>query len=72
MTCVSAKHQITLPVAAMNAAGVRVGDELLVRAESDGRLVLQREDSRIDRWIGAFPGLSAKVDLDELRDEWER
>ncbi|MGH8795192.1 MAG: AbrB/MazE/SpoVT family DNA-binding domain-containing protein [Stackebrandtia sp.] len=72
VTCVSAKHQITLPVAAMREAGLHVGDELLIRADGDGRLVVVREESRIDRWAGAIPGLGSAAELDELRNEWER
>jgi AbrB family looped-hinge helix DNA binding protein len=72
MTRVSAKHQITLPVAAMREAGIEEGDELSVRVDGDGRLALIRERDRIDQWIGAFPGLSIATDLEGLRDEWER
>lgn len=72
MTRVSAKHQITLPVAAMREAGIEEGDELSVRVEGDGRLTLVRQRDLIDQWIGAFPGLSSATDLERLRDEWER
>ncbi|TWJ07928.1 AbrB family looped-hinge helix DNA binding protein [Stackebrandtia albiflava] len=72
MTRVSAKHQVTLPAVAMRAAGIKVGDELLVRVESDGRLVLVREASRLDAWSGALPGLGTADDVEMLRDEWER
>lgn len=72
MTRVSAKHQITIPVAAMRDSGIAIGDEVLVRSDGDGRLVLTRVRGRLDRWIGAFPGLSDAVDLKGLRDEWER
>ncbi|MGH8877098.1 MAG: NUDIX hydrolase [Stackebrandtia sp.] len=33
---------------------------------------LQHWDGRVDRWIGAVPGLSAAANIEELRDEWER
>jgi AbrB family looped-hinge helix DNA binding protein len=72
MTRVSAKHQITLPVAAMREAGIEEGDELSVRVDGDGRLTLIRERDRIDQWAGAFPGLANATDLEGLRDEWER
>ena len=72
MTKVSAKHQITLPIAVMREAGIEVGDELRVRADSDGKVVLVRERDRIAQWAGAFPGLSAATDLEGLRNEWER
>ena len=71
MTKVSTKHQITLPVAALREAGIEVGDELFVHADQDGRLTLVRERGRIERWAGAFPGLSDATDLERLRGEWE-
>jgi AbrB family looped-hinge helix DNA binding protein len=72
MSRVSAKHQITLPVAAMREAGIQEGDELSVRVDGDGRLTLIRERDLIDQWAGAFPGLSSATDLEGLRDEWEK
>ena len=71
MTRVSVKHQITLPVAVMREAGIEVGDELYVRTDGEGRVVLVRERDRIDHWAGAFPGLTAATDLEELRGEWD-
>jgi bifunctional DNA-binding transcriptional regulator/antitoxin component of YhaV-PrlF toxin-antitoxin module len=71
-TRVSSKHQITLPIGALDEAHVRVGDRLRVVVEGDGQLRLIRERSRFDRWIGAAPGLAAQTDLETLRDEWER
>jgi hypothetical protein len=56
----------------MREAGIEVGDELLVRADRDGHLTLVRERGRIERWAGAFPGLSEATDLERLRNEWER
>ncbi|HEU5127136.1 MAG TPA: AbrB/MazE/SpoVT family DNA-binding domain-containing protein [Glycomyces sp.] len=65
------KHQVTLPVAVMREAGIEVGDELLVRADHQGRVVLVRDHDRIEHWTGAVPGLSAATDLERLRDEWD-
>ncbi|WP_156925760.1 AbrB/MazE/SpoVT family DNA-binding domain-containing protein [Glycomyces arizonensis] len=65
------KHQITLPVAVMREAGIEVGDELFVRADREGRVVLVRERDRIDQWAGSFPGLTAATDLEGLRGEWD-
>jgi bifunctional DNA-binding transcriptional regulator/antitoxin component of YhaV-PrlF toxin-antitoxin module len=56
----------------MREAGIEVGDELLVRTDSDGRVVLVRERGRFTDFIGSMPGLAAAVDLEELRSEWER
>ncbi len=69
-TKVSRKNQVTLPVAAMRAAGIAQGDELRVETEADGRIVLVRDGDPLDRFVGAIPGIGE--DLERLRDEWER
>lgn len=72
VTRLSSKNQVTLPVGALRAAGVSVGDELHVEADGDGRLVLLREREPLDELIGSAPELAGAVDLQALRDEWER
>jgi bifunctional DNA-binding transcriptional regulator/antitoxin component of YhaV-PrlF toxin-antitoxin module len=67
---VSAKHQVTLPVEALHAAGVEVGDRLVARADGPGRVVLEREDDVLAAFSGALTGLYRAGELDELRDEW--
>lgn len=69
-TKVSRKNQVTLPVAALRAAGIGQGDELRVEAEADGRIVLVRGGDPLERFVGAIPGIGD--DLERLRDEWER
>lgn len=71
-TKVSSKNQITIPVAALAEAHLAVGDELAVRADGDGRLVIERVEDPLDKYIGCAPGLSAATNLQALRDEWER
>jgi len=71
-TRVSRKNQVTIPVAALQAAHVEPGDVLQVRVDGDGRLLLVREQDPLTDVIGAFPGLSAATDLEGLRAEWER
>jgi AbrB family looped-hinge helix DNA binding protein len=75
-TKVSRKNQITLPVAALRAAGVKPGDRLRVEVVEDGVFRLVRET---DPWwelfhqtAGSEPGLASATDLEALRDEWER
>lgn len=72
LTRLSSKNQVTIPVAALRAAGVGVGDELHVEADGDGRLVLVREREPLEELIGSAPELAGAVDLQALRDEWER
>ncbi|MGI8535737.1 MAG: hypothetical protein ACR2K2_04405 [Mycobacteriales bacterium] len=72
VTRLSSKDQVTLPVTALRQAGVGVGDELRGEADGDRRLLLVRERDPLDKLIGSAPELAGLVDLQALRDEWER
>ena len=72
MTRVSSKNQVTLPVAAMRAAGLRAGEEVTVRAVGDGELVIAARSSRVRRHAGIASGIYQPGELDRLRGEWER
>lgn len=68
----SSKNQVTLPVEAMRAAGLRPGDEITVRPVGDGEIVLAARGTRIRRHAGIATGIYEDGELDRLRDEWER
>lgn len=70
ITTISAKHQITVPVDALRAAGLAPGDRLVARADGPGRIVLEREHDTLTEFVGALSGVWASGDLDRLRDEW--
>ncbi|MGI8730059.1 MAG: AbrB/MazE/SpoVT family DNA-binding domain-containing protein [Solirubrobacteraceae bacterium] len=72
MPRVSSKNQVTLPVEAMRKANVRSGDEVTIRAASDGELVVAVRGSRVRRHAGIASGVCSAGELDKLRDEWER
>lgn len=72
MAKVSSKNQVTLPVAAMRAAGLRSGDEVEVCALGDGEVVVAVRGSRVRRHAGIAAGVYRPGELEELRDEWER
>jgi len=72
MPRVSAKNQVTLPVEAMRAAGLRAGDEVTVRPIGDGEVVVAARGSRVRRHAGIASGIYRKGELERLRDEWER
>lgn len=69
-TRISAKHQITIPVDALRAAGLEIGDRVVARADGAGRVVLEREDDVVARYAGTMTGVYAPNELDQLRDEW--
>ncbi len=72
MPRVSSKNQVTLPVAAMRAAGLRAGEEVTVRPGGEGELIIAARGTRIRRHAGIATGIYRSGELDELRDEWER
>ena len=66
----SPKHQITIPVAVMRDAGLRVGESLDVTAEGAGRVRLRRVDDPVDTFAGRLAGLWPGDAVDQLRKEW--
>jgi bifunctional DNA-binding transcriptional regulator/antitoxin component of YhaV-PrlF toxin-antitoxin module len=70
-TRVSAKHQVTIPVAALRDAGIRTGDTLRAEVRGPGEVVLIRDEDPLDRFAGSLTGAYEPGELDELRDEWE-
>jgi bifunctional DNA-binding transcriptional regulator/antitoxin component of YhaV-PrlF toxin-antitoxin module len=68
---ISAKHQITIPIGAVTAAGLRTGDRMRAEAKGRGRVLLVREDDPVARHAGALTGVYRRGELDELRDEWD-
>jgi bifunctional DNA-binding transcriptional regulator/antitoxin component of YhaV-PrlF toxin-antitoxin module len=75
----SPKRQITLPLAVVERAGIKVGEELAVEADEEGRVIVSRPDGEtvgdrrrhaLERAAGALPDVWPAGALDELRDEW--
>jgi bifunctional DNA-binding transcriptional regulator/antitoxin component of YhaV-PrlF toxin-antitoxin module len=78
-THMSSKRQITLPISVVDQVGLRVGEELAVEADDEGRVIVSRSahetigDRRrraLQRAAGALPGVWPPGALDQLRDEW--
>jgi bifunctional DNA-binding transcriptional regulator/antitoxin component of YhaV-PrlF toxin-antitoxin module len=69
-TRVSAKHQVTIPVATLRDAGIQTGDTLRAEVRGPGEVVLIRDDDPLDRFAGSLTGFYEPGELDGLRDEW--
>lgn len=75
-TRLSPKHQVTIPLDAVQATGLVPGDELSVTVDRAGRIVLSRANDAdrrrraIRQVAGSMPGVWKPGDLDRLRDEW--
>lgn len=70
-TTISTKHQITIPAAALRAAGLEVGERVVARADGPGRVVLEREHDILAEFAGALTGVYGDRELESLRDEWD-
>ena len=69
-TRITAKHQVTLPIAALDGAGLAAGERLVVCAYGPGRVLLVRESAVLADLGGTLAGVYADGELDALRDEW--
>jgi bifunctional DNA-binding transcriptional regulator/antitoxin component of YhaV-PrlF toxin-antitoxin module len=78
-THLSSKRQITLPISVVERAGLRIGEELAVEADDNGRVIVSRLEGEtigdrrrraLHRAAGALPGVWPTGALDELRDQW--
>ena len=70
-TRVSAKNQVTLPVEALQGAGIRSGDTLRAEVRGPGEVLLIRDVDPLERFAGSLTGVFAPGELAELRDEWD-
>jgi bifunctional DNA-binding transcriptional regulator/antitoxin component of YhaV-PrlF toxin-antitoxin module len=69
MPRISTKHQVTLPVESLEAAGLRPGDEVVIEAEGADRIVVHRAAPDLDSALGVFDGLYEPGHLENLRSE---
>ena len=70
-TRVSAKHQVTLPVDALDRAGIRTGDRLRAVVRGPGEVLLVREGDPVEQFSGRLTDVYPTGELDELRREWD-
>ncbi len=72
MSRISAKNQVTIPVAALEEAGLHPGDQVLVEALHDGELRIRRGALTFDDAFGAMTGIYPRGYLDQLDTEDEQ
>lgn len=70
-TRVSAKHQVTLPMDALERAGIRTGDILRAEVRGPGEVLLVRRGDPVTEFAGALTGVYGASELEELRREWD-
>jgi len=69
MSRISSKHQVTLPVESLEAAGLKPGDEVVIEAEGADRIVVHRAAPDLQAALGVFDGLYPSGYLERLRSE---
>ena len=72
MPRISAKNQVTIPVAALEEAGLHPGDQVLVEALEDGELRIRRGALQFDAAFGALTGVYPSGYLEQLDAEDEQ
>jgi AbrB family looped-hinge helix DNA binding protein len=69
---ISTKNQVTIPVAALDEAGLHAGDEVVIEALEDGELRIRRGAPTFERAFGALTGVYPPGYLDKLDEEDEQ
>ncbi len=69
MPKISSKHQVTLPVEALRAVGLKAGDEVVIEPEGADRIVVRRVERGMSQALGVFDGLYEPGYLERLRSE---
>ncbi len=73
MPKISAKNQVTIPVAALEEAGLHAGDQVTVEAFEEGELRIRRGELGFERAFGALTGAFPVGYLERLdREDAER
>lgn len=72
MPRISAKNQVTIPVVALEEAGLHPGDQVCVEVLQDGELRIRRGALEFDDAFGALTGTFPQGYLERLDAEDER
>lgn len=68
---ISTKHQVTVPVAALEEAGLRAGDQVVIEALGEGEVRIRRGAVSFERAFGALTGSYPPGYLERLDSEDE-
>jgi AbrB family looped-hinge helix DNA binding protein len=69
MPVISAKNQVTIPVAVLEEAGLHPGDQVVIEAVEDGELRVSRPTVTFDSAFGALTGTYPPGYLEQLDAE---
>ena len=72
MARISAKNQITIPVAALEEVGLHAGEQVTIEPAGDGELLVRRSTTGFEEAFGALTGTYPAGYLDQLDAEDER
>ncbi len=72
MPKISGKNQVTIPVAALEHAGLRAGDQVVVEALEKGELRIRRGEVTFESAFGALTGTYPPDYLERLDAEDEQ
>jgi bifunctional DNA-binding transcriptional regulator/antitoxin component of YhaV-PrlF toxin-antitoxin module len=72
MPKISMKHQVTVPVAALEEAGLRAGDHVVIEALGDGEVRIRRSELTFESAFGALTGTYPPGYLERLDAEDEQ
>jgi AbrB family looped-hinge helix DNA binding protein len=69
MPKISSKNQVTIPVAALEEAGLHAGDQVVVEALAEGELRVRRGELSFERAFGVLTGVYPPDYLERLDQE---
>jgi AbrB family looped-hinge helix DNA binding protein len=69
MARISAKNQITIPVAALDEVGLRAGEQVAVEPVGDGELRIRRTTTTFEDAFGTLTGTYPAGYLEQLDSE---
>lgn len=72
MPKISTKHQVTVPVAALEEAGLQAGDHVVIEALGDGEVRIRRGALTFESAFGALTGAYPLGYLEQLDAEDEK